>query len=157
MKEIISVWVPGHPRTKGSLTGGRTGAGGVRLADSTLSRQWRAAICDVLVPEITDPVVKRGKTWRQLRPGWPRRDVPIAVSAWFWFERPVLGRGAEPIGRQYGDLDKLVRNVLDALQDSGVYADDAQVQRLMEVGKSFCGFGEHSRGEGAQITVWEMS
>jgi Holliday junction resolvase RusA-like endonuclease len=45
-----------------------------------------------------------------------------------------------PVTRGTGDLDKLARNVLDALTDAAVVGDDAQVCRLV-ADKDYAGYG----------------
>lgn len=128
---LLDLWVPGRPRTKGSLRGGRTGAGGVRLADSKLSKLWRADVENAVVRRIADedlsvPEGRKGR-WR-LRGGWPILD-PVVVSVTFQYER-VKADDWYPTGQNFGDVDKLLRNVLDALQSAGLYKDDAQVQSV---------------------------
>lgn len=147
---LLDVWVSGRPRTKGSLKGGRTGAGGVRLADTPLSKAWRAEICNTVVSLIADEVPEvppdRKGHWR-LRVGWPYAG-PVIVRASFYFQRTRNDTDERPIARGYGDLDKLLRNVLDALKDSGVYRDDSQV-----VGAVAAKWFRDERGEGARIVV----
>lgn len=149
-QEILKIWVPGRPRTKGSLAGGRTGAGSIRMTDSVLSKTWRKAIEDRTVPLIADPVVVNDRTRWQLREGWPLAG-PIVVSAIFSFRRLAKDEEVRPIGHRYGDLDKLLRNVFDALQSAKVYAEDCQVSSLGRVEKRFA---EGSQGEGAMIWVY---
>src|SRR5690348_9841901 len=153
MEKIIDVWVPGRPRTKGSLGGGRSGAGAVALADSPQSKAWRAQVANVVGREISDPVmldgepvVKRGRAVRRVRAGWPREGVPVVVSCQFHYVR--VGETEMPIGRQWGDLDKLLRNVFDALQDAKVYKDDAQVVGIRDT------FKIYGLEEGVRIQVW---
>lgn len=63
--------------------------------------------------------------------------LPVLVKMRFGFERvrgtKVEGADYAPISGYFGDLDKLVRNVLDALTDGGVYGDDRQVTRVEAV------------------------
>lgn len=148
MLKIVDVWVPGRPRTKGSLGGGRGPDGRMVLADSPQSKTWRKTVSDTVIPLISDPVVVKDRTRWRLRVGWPKEGVAIAVSVMFVYKRQ--GESMVPIGRQWGDLDKLLRNVFDALQDAKVYKDDAQVQRVT----SYKSFGDQ---EGAHIQVWELS
>jgi Holliday junction resolvase RusA-like endonuclease len=49
-----------------------------------------------------------------------------------------------------GDVDKLGRNLLDALQDAGAYRDDVQVTRLL-LDKTPAG----ERGPGVALRVWQ--
>lgn len=152
MNKIIDVWVAGRPRTKGSLGGGRGVDGRVVLADTPQSKAWRKKVADMVIPLIADPVVYRGPSGRELtrwklRAGWPREGVPIVVSCHFFYVRQ--GPSALPIGHQWGDLDKLLRNVFDALQDAKVYREDCQVIRVEDTYKTY---GDR---EGVHIQVWE--
>lgn len=67
---------------------------------------------------------------------------PVAVAA--VFHLPV----ADVTAGRTGDLDKLARNLLDALQDAGVYTDDVQVRPLI-VDKVSAG----ERGPGVDLRV----
>lgn len=147
MNKILDLWVPGRPRTKGSLKDvGGIGANSGRLADTPQSKAWRRKIVDTVIPEIADATVVGGRTRWKLRGGWPKAGVPIVVRCEFYYVK--VGETDQPIGRQWGDLDKLLRNVFDALQDAKVYQDDAQVTQV-QASKAY---GE---SEGARIVVWE--
>ena len=52
-----------------------------------------------------------------------------------------------------GDLDKLYRNVLDALTDAGVYEDDVQVVRLSGSKVNVEGFGDGDDQPGVRVRV----
>jgi Holliday junction resolvase RusA-like endonuclease len=59
---------------------------------------------------------------------------PIEVDVVFTFPRPQSApkrRRIWPVTRRSGDLDKLQRNVLDAIVDAGLIEDDSQVVRLV--------------------------
>ncbi len=60
--------------------------------------------------------------------------LPVRVVARFGFRRPastdVEGNEYAPVSTAFGDIDKLVRNVLDALTVAGVYLDDRQVTKV---------------------------
>lgn len=101
---VLEVFVPGHPKTKGSLE-----KQGGRMVES----------------------VAGSKTWRRLV-AQRARDVaggaapivgPVAVRLAFYLPVACVW-----VGRP-GDNDKLERNVLDALTDAQVYGDDVQVVR----------------------------
>lgn len=111
--EVLNFWVPGPPKTKGSLDVVNSGRGGGRpvLQDSPASKRWRK-----LVAYLAEQA-KRDATQ-----GFPL-DCAVAVDLAF-----VLS--GDPTAPRSGDLDKLYRNVLDALTDAGVYEDDVQVVRL---------------------------
>jgi Holliday junction resolvase RusA-like endonuclease len=111
---LTSVWVPGIPRPKGSLTPQQVRAGDgkltgrTRLVDSDPSKRWRRKMA-----------VEFGK-YRG-----PTFAGPVIVTACFFFARCCNDNiWAEP---HIGDLDKLLRNVYDALQDAAVYGNDRQV------------------------------
>jgi Holliday junction resolvase RusA-like endonuclease len=76
------------------------------------------------------------------RPGYPLVG-PVEVHLVFAFDKPASypkRRRCWPITRGSGDLDKLERNVLDALTDAGVVGDDSQVCRLV-ADKDYVGHG----------------
>lgn len=101
---MIRLWVPGHARTKGSLD--------ERHQDTPQSKKWRALMAYQLRQECA-------------RIGMPTmpKGIGIAVSAHFFLP---TGDATTP---NCGDLDKLLRNLLDAGTDAGVWADDVQVVR----------------------------
>ncbi len=146
---LLSTFVTGTPRPKGSLDvqqvrdGAGRLTGRVRAKDSDLSTRWLRTM--VLrfkgqIGSVAEPY-----------PG------PVMVSAVFWFDRDEYGAktGGEPYptGANIGDLDKLVRNVLDALQSktgAGVIADDRQVVELFNTHKRWAPPGGVS-GVGVEV------
>lgn len=113
MTEMLDIWVPGRPKTKGSMevVDGRRGV----LRESVVgSSRWRALLA-----------YEPGKIVERAPPG----VYPLvgAVMVDMLFLLPVCD---VTVGR-CGDIDKLVRNVLDALKDAGVYRDDVQVKRVV--------------------------
>jgi Holliday junction resolvase RusA-like endonuclease len=111
---MMRLWVPGHPKTKGSMEQQR----GRRMVQSVEgSEEWALIVeraARAKLAEVFHAVPYVG---------------PVAVRMAFWL--PVADCAA---GRP-GDLDKLIRNVLDALTKAGVYGDDAQVTHMPSVGK----------------------
>lgn len=108
MPLLVMTWIPGKPKTKGSLAvrNGKTGA----LRESVVgSTQWRQLIA------------KRVGETRQHAATW---DGPAGVTAYFYLPRP------DPAAVRAGDIDKLTRNVLDALEDAKIWADDVQCVTL---------------------------
>lgn len=119
------MWCPGRPRTKGSLkpTHARLAAGRCKVGlreDGEYSVPWKNAMINAIRRQCE---VQR----------WPG---PVEVHAFFRFEREVSVEGVGvigedaltwPVGRQYGDEDKLRRNLLDALTQSGLILDDSLV------------------------------
>lgn len=117
---MIHAWIPGHPRTKGSLDAFHQ--------DTPQSKRWRSLMAYSLRP------------WaRQLPAG-----TAVAVRATFWLP---TGDVTTP---NCGDLDKLLRNLLDAGTDAETYDDDVQVVRTF-VDKVACAQGE---GPGVLVTIW---
>lgn len=123
MRLVLSCWVPGRPKTKGSLTvvNGRRGI----ASDTPASKRWRQLMAYAAAGEIKAPL-----------------EGPVVIVA--VFHLPVKDVAAGRVG----DLDKLARNLLDALTDAGVYGDDVQVTRLL-VDKVEAG----ERGPGVDLRV----
>lgn len=119
----LSFEVPGQPRTKGSLQArarrchctkdcpGYLGA--TQLRDSVASKRWRA-LC-----------AYQAQQAMAVTPGedWPVAGS-VAVVALFGL------RAADIEAQGAGDVDKLARNLLDAMQDAELYANDSQVHPL---------------------------
>lgn len=119
MSELASFHVPGRPRTKGSLKViTPRGRKPILIEDHKHSEPWRKRIKAAIQSQcvITEPCAR-----------------PVQVQATFYFERtgpsaqhlhwPVLNAGVNA----NGDLDKLLRNLLDAMTDSGLILDDCLV------------------------------
>lgn len=137
MSRVLAwAWVPGHPRTKGSLDP-RKGGG---LTDSAASKRWRAQLVSAV---------------RAARSAAPRAlktsQGPIAIEALCFeplsaAERAITyeDNGWLPVAtapnQSNGDLDKLLRNLLDALavdlvsndqrKGADVFTNDAQVVEI---------------------------
>lgn len=119
----LSCWVPGRPKTKGSL-------------DFQPGKKCRCCDrCEAYLPggRAVENIAGSSR-WRQLMSyAVEHTDVvsataaegPVTVVA--VFHLPVNDVAAGRVG----DLDKLARNLLDALTDAGVYGDDVQVTRLI--------------------------
>jgi len=122
--EVLNFWVPGPPKTKGSLDVVNSGRAGGRpvLQDSPASKRWRKLVAYAAERERNSEVIPISAPLSRVMTGWPLIG-PVAVDLEF-----VLS--GDPIAVRSGDLDKLYRNVLDALTDAGVYEDDVQVVRL---------------------------
>jgi len=118
----LDLWVPGVPRTKGSLR--IVNKGRAVLSESVAgSKRWRQLVAYSV----------RG----QMGSDWPVAG-PVGVGLSFYL--PV-----DPYASRAGDIDKLVRNVLDALSDctpgcaeeckdhAGFYRDDVQVGHVITV------------------------
>lgn len=119
---IDELFVPGRPRTKGSLKVITPRGQKPRLIeDHKHSKPWRQHIAAHL---------KQAGYAGIAYPG------PVTLYAGFIFERhgatahrltwPTLSAGVNA----HGDLDKLLRNLLDALEDAQVILNDEQVCRV---------------------------
>lgn len=122
---ILRTFVPGRPRTKGSLK-----AYCARGRDHKLIWQEQ---------------VKDSGAWRKTVAAQVQREalaeygghlklaVPLEMRAVYFFRREDedLPNEPRPTAMTVGDLDKLDRNVGDALTSSGVIADDRYIVRIM--------------------------
>lgn len=112
------MWVPGCAKTKGSMTAVQSTSrryGKTHMVQSVEgSDDWAALVAS--------QVVMQYGTTRAL-PTFAK-GTPVGVSLRFWL--PV----ADAVQTHSGDVDKLARNVLDALTKAGAYADDVQVKAL---------------------------
>ncbi len=147
-RELLRVWVPGRPRTKGSLepvhvrgTAGRPCRVGLRES-GRYSVAWKKTIMKFAAQ------------------AWERRP-PLAgavrIDSEFRFERLCLPDREMPWPTReqgeyaHGDEDKLRRNVLDALTQAHVLADDSLSVGGMTL-KRWCREGE---GPGVLVIVSE--
>lgn len=117
---MIRFWVPGHPRTKGSYRSqGRKGRLVRSDTDATgrsESERWAGLVTAAARVE-----------WARVCPWGPVAPIagPVAVTLAFWLPAEDVTAGRP------GDIDKLERNVLDALTQAKVYEDDVQVVQLL--------------------------
>lgn len=138
--ELLRVFVPGRPRTKGSLKPVHVKLGGGRCRVSlTESGEYSIEWKDTMIEAIRDAAV------------CSRYDGAVRVDTTFVFERlckpdqqmpwPTREKGEFA----HGDEDKLRRNALDALTQSGLIKDDSLVVGGMIV-KRWVLAGETSPG-----------
>lgn len=120
--------VPGRPAAKGS----RSVAKGPDGRTWTYERSGRAR---------SHLAVVRAAA-RDAMAGSGPLAAPYAATLWFNFRRPAKPRREWP-GASYGDLDKLVRLVLDGLTQGGAIEDDAHVLWI-HAGKCFTSGTEHT-------------
>jgi len=139
---LLDFWVPGAPKTKGSLTPRAPRChccsmcsgylGRPQLRDSVGSKRWRQLVA-----------YSAGAAMSGATQAWPLTG-PVELDLTYYLPVDV----AKLIEQGSGDLDKLERNIFDALQDAGVYANDAQV-----VACAHRKWAEGSGGAGVRIRV----
>lgn len=147
MIEVLRFWVPGNPKTKGSLKVLNSGrlSGRAVLQDTPTSKRWRQLVAvrarDAMGAAQLAPVLREtGKICALAGPVALRVEYFLPVS------------GHRLIEQGSGDVDKLDRNVLDALQDANLYDNDSQVVRCWS-DKLCADVGTGGRSPGAEIVV----
>lgn len=122
---VLRTWVPGRPRTKGSMK-----AYCSRGRDHKLIWKEQVAESGSWRKKVAANVQRmaRATYGRDLK-----LDQPLELRAVYFFRREDedLPKGARPTAMTVGDLDKLDRNILDALTSSGVIKDDRFIVRIM--------------------------
>jgi hypothetical protein len=133
---IVDVFVPGAAKTKGSMEI-RNRATGAMKESVVGSSRWRA----LMAQAVRDDIERRRQIWIMAT---GRTDValpyPGAVSVTVEaYLTPPMAHVVSPVWNQVGDLDKIVRNVLDALgstsknpkMNGGAIVDDNLVCRIV--------------------------
>lgn len=122
---ILQAYVTGRPRSKGSLKTycmkdrRHTIRAEEQVKDSGL---WRKTVAAA--------VQRRG---RELYGEDLRLEIPVELRAVYFFRREDEDRPGEayPVAMGIGDLDKLDRNIGDALTSSGIIKDDQYIVRIV--------------------------
>lgn len=124
----VRIVIPGDPAPKGSMkcVGGSKGRGHRLIEDNARTKPWRDKVATACRDRLTAYTAGVGQ--------------PVGAEVTFTLNRPAghygTGRNARtlraaapayPVGHNTGDLDKLVRLILDALQDPGTLPDDCAV------------------------------
>jgi hypothetical protein len=137
---LLKLFIPGRPRTKGSLKPGhKRGMGGrpckVYLTESG---EYAAAWKNEMIQAIKRDGFPIGTSWPYAGPVEVHSFFRFArVAADFELDFPVRQSGE----LAHGDEDKLRRNLLDALTQSGLISDDSNVVGGYNL-KRFCDPGE---------------
>lgn len=119
--------VYGKPATKGSMRPVRNQhTNRIRLVEEVArSKPFREAVKFAAL-DARNEVRRRGLSFQTL-------FCPVEVDVTFYFPKPKNApkkRRSWPISRRSGDVDKLQRNLFDALVDAGVVGDDAQIVKV---------------------------
>lgn len=141
IRPLLSVWVPGRARTKGSMEIVNAGRGGRKpvLKDSELSTDWRRRVAEVA-----------GAEWRKRHVSPCPDAVVVRMTAYF------ATASGDATDHALGDTDKLARLVGDALAvdatgkglGAGVLADDDQI--VAWVADKVCGIATNAAALGNQ-------
>lgn len=133
---LAEVFVSGHPKTKGSLTA----VTAKHLRDTPGSELWRICVVD----RVRTDMAARSRPWVT----YPAQGrIGVRVISYLQLPNPALTNWWERayawiMSKLSGDVDKLERNVLDALsacdekcakgcrKHAGLIGDDAQVWDL---------------------------
>lgn len=148
MHLLVDTFVPGRAKTKGSLRH----RGGGRMEEAVIgSKDWRRMMCE-----------RMKSNWRTGE-GGVRDAVSGGVAVSATFSLPCARGSASLITQGSGDIDKLLRNLLDAMQDAGVIVNDAQVVRVISekrIAVDTSGPHGHaapgSMPQGVHIQVWSV-
>lgn len=119
----MRVFVAGRARTKGSLyvVGYRPNGSAIMGEQVKGSKAWRATVAQVILRGLGADIGPRG-------PVVDWEPYPGAVRVRLLTFLPRNGRAEPyPIRRTDGDTDKYQRNVGDALTDTRLIVDDAQI------------------------------
>jgi len=125
----MSRWVfevAGKPRPKGSMVcqGGRQH----HLVESVAgSKPWKLEMVRQIRDQLDIRPLKVGNRVTGWAGGWVPLQGPITVQALFCFERCGCELDYPMVPNDHGDLDKLCRNLGDALEMSGLIKNDAQI------------------------------
>jgi crossover junction endodeoxyribonuclease RusA len=128
----LRVWIPGWAAPQGSKrpVGRRRNGSTILIESSKRLKPWRARARDAAII-----------AWGGREP----LDGPVAVSLAFVMPRlPSYRKTGTIHAVKKPDVDKLIRAVLDALSDAGVWVDDSQVTTLERVTKRVAEPGQPS-------------
>jgi Holliday junction resolvase RusA-like endonuclease len=118
---MVAFFVAGRVAPQGSkrYVGGNAASGGRFIEASKYLPAWRKAVTTAARAYMGEH-------------GLPPFIGPVELQVTFYMERPKsITRSKRPEPIVPPDLDKLVRAVCDALSDGLVWADDAQVIKLI--------------------------
>ena len=156
MAVLLDTFVNGRPRTKGSLKPIiNWSTQKYRMVEQVeQSKPWRLAISNHVIKTLACDRPVSPALWTEL--GLPYdRPVSVEMSFTFALNRVDVGPADAdgwPVGIGWGDIDKLTRNVLDALTDAKLYRDDSLVVAISAT-KSFA---RDLRSAGVSLRVESM-
>jgi endodeoxyribonuclease RusA len=147
--ELARFFVEGRPRTKGSLTPQLSRGKGGRLVvhlkeTGEFSVPWKNKMIGLIRERYDIKPIKVGNKVVGFEPEPYAYAVEVSCSFRFQREMGVDGKVIpshdvpHPTAIDIGDCDKLVRNLLDALTQSGLIKDDSLVVGGSRTWKRWC-------------------
>jgi Holliday junction resolvase RusA-like endonuclease len=143
---FLEFFVPGRPGTKGSARAFVVGGRAIVRNDNAKEKDWRQRVA------LAAGEAMAGTPW----------DGPVVVKATFYLQRPLAhlktGGALRPSAPRFPtgkpDVDKMVRSLLDALENI-VYTRDARVVTAV-VTKAYVDptYNLESR-PGVRVTAWQ--
>lgn len=122
----LYIAIPGHPAPKGSLKCIGRGGHHQLIEDNKRTKEWRLTVSHWCKRSWPVDVVKGQPVGVELTFTMPRLESHFGTGR----NKGIVKQSfvdARPTTRSSGDVDKLIRLVLDAMQDAGRIVDDAQV------------------------------
>lgn len=123
-KLLLDAFVPGRPIPKGSMDFMPNGRA---VQNNAASTPWQRDMEAAFRRHTSNRDPRPGR-WDP-RPGYPHNG-PVVIFAEFYFAKPKHPEFEVPASSSTGDLDKLSRNLLDALEEAKVYTNDTRVVDL---------------------------
>ena len=117
---VLDLYVEGEPRAQGSMKH----VGNGRMVHDPKMVKWRDCVADCLKVAV-------GTFYGP----WEPLDAPVEVHVKFWLPRPKKPRLENAATAL--DLDKLQRCIGDALEQSGVLANDARIVKWVNPEKDW--------------------
>ena len=117
---VLDLYVEGEPRAQGSMKH----VGNGRMVHDPKMVKWRDCVADCLKVAV-------GTFYGP----WEPFDAPVEVHVKFWLPRPKKPRLENAATAL--DLDKLQRCIGDALEQSGVLANDARIVKWVNPEKDW--------------------
>lgn len=144
---MLEAFVPGRPRPKGSMD---LMPNGYAKQNNEASTPWQREM-EAVFRRITQNEGGRPGRWTP-RVGYPYA-LPVVVFAEFYFPRPAYPQFDVPAASSTGDVDKLTRNLLDAMEEAKVYTNDT---RVVDIFVSARYAGERTK-PGVQVWVYGLT
>jgi Holliday junction resolvase RusA-like endonuclease len=123
---LMQTWVPGRPRTKGSMNA-------YCSRGVTHKLIWKEQVAESKSWKLKVAAQVQRTALINYGPAPLKLEVPLELRLVYFFRREDEDMPTEPYptAMTVGDLDKLDRNIGDALTSSGLIKDDKYIVRIM--------------------------